>query len=103
MADDTEVLLKGLDCSFAKSICLSMVRCWVAQVDIELAVQLLGELGGKLRTTVGGDMSRKSVEAPYLVDVCICNICCCAGCFCWKVALYVREPSCNDQNCVEAL
>ena len=49
---------------------------------MELAVKLFGELGGKLRTTVGSDMSSESVKVPNLVDVCVRNICCCTGCCC---------------------
>ena len=56
MAVDTEVLLKYLDCSFAKSVSLRVVGRHYAQVDVELSFQLLVEFGGKLSTTVTCDM-----------------------------------------------
>ena len=101
MAVDAGMLLAYLDCSFAVSTSLRVVDSREAYLDIELVVELCGELGGKLRTAVAGDMTWGSVKAPNHVNVCLGNIGCCPGRFCWKVVLYLCKPVCNNENCVE--
>ena len=61
MAVDVEVLFECLNRSFAKSICLRVVGSGESEVYIELLVQLFEEFGGKLQTTVGGNMSWETI------------------------------------------
>ena len=57
MAVDAEVLLECLDYSFAESVFWWVVGSREAQVNVELSVQLLEELLGKLQTTIRSYMS----------------------------------------------
>ena len=49
------------------------------------------------------DMSRQSIKEPNLVDVRISNIGCHPGSFACKLVLYLSEPVCDNENCIEAL
>ena len=103
MAVDTEVLRKCLDGSFTESVSLRVVGCREPQIDVDPTVHLHGEFGGKLSTTVGGDISEESMKLLNLIDACVCNICCGSGCLCCKVELYLCKPVCDNENCVEAV
>ena len=63
-SSDLEVLVKCRDGPFTESVSLRVVGGRDAEIDVELAVDLYREFGGKLRTVVRGDMSWESVKAP---------------------------------------
>ena len=66
---DLQVLFQLLVNSFSLSFCLRVVGCGGCTFDSKQPVQFLHERGDKLRSSVGHNLSRETMELPDVAEV----------------------------------
>ena len=101
MAVDEDILLGYMDCWFTESVYGWVVDRRLAQLDVQLSVQVFQEFQSKLQTTIGSYISQQTIQFPDVAEVRIGNLLCCPHCFSRNIVLQLCKAVCNNQDCIE--
>ena len=67
--EDSQILLKGLICSFTSSICLRVIRRADVLMDVQKAAKICGKFGRKADITVRYDFAGNAVVRSHVGSI----------------------------------